>query len=154
MTGLVIDANVVIKLLIDEEHSDRAMNLLTDTVRAGRSLLAPTLMPSEVTNVLFQRTRRQQHAISEEIANEALAAFFQLPILLETPPAMYQRALTLARAYGLRATYDGLYVALAEMTGVDLWTADRRLIQALGPTMPWVRWIGEYPLNSGTGANR
>jgi predicted nucleic acid-binding protein len=151
MTGLVIDASVVIKLLIDEEHSDRALKLLSDAVQTGASLFAPTLMPSEVTNVLFQRTRRQQHAISESVADEALAMFLHLPIHLEAPPDLYPRALHFARVSGQRATYDCVYVALAELLGVELWTADEKLVRSVGPATPWVRWIGDYPITSGTG---
>ncbi len=79
MTGVVIDASVVVKLLIDEDHSDRAQALSANTLSAEKLLFAPPLMPSEVTNVLFQRTRRQQNTISSSHADSALANFLLLP---------------------------------------------------------------------------
>jgi predicted nucleic acid-binding protein len=153
MTGLVIDASVVIKRLIREDHSDRAHALFTDTLLAGRTLFAPPLLPSEVTNVLFQRTRRQQNTISSGQADGALSLFLTLPIHLEAPPDLYPRALHFARASGQRATYGCVYVALAEILGVELWSADERLVRSTSPVAPWVRWIGDYPLpTSSSGA--
>ena len=154
MTGLVIDASVVIKRLIREDHSDRAHALFADTLLAGLTLFAPPLLPSEVTNVLFQRTRRQQNTISPGEADGALAMFLTLPIHLEVPPDLYPRALHFARASGQRATYDCVYVALAEILGVELWTADERLVRSASTVAPWVRWIGDYPLDSSTGGSR
>ena len=42
------------------------------------------------------------------------------------------------------SVYDGLYVALADMLGGDLWTADRRLLQMLAGQAAYVRWLGDY----------
>ena len=39
------------------------------------------------------------------------------------------------------AAYDSYYLALAEALECDLWTADRRLLNAVD--LPWVRWVGE-----------
>ena len=42
--------------------------------------------------------------------------------------------------------YDSLYVVLAQLLNVELWTADQRLLQMIGAAAPWVRFIGDYPL--------
>jgi predicted nucleic acid-binding protein len=39
------------------------------------------------------------------------------------------------------AAYDSFYLALAERLGCNLWTADRRLWQAV--SAGWVRLVGE-----------
>ena len=49
-----------------------------------------------------------------------------------------------ARAHGLGAIYDALYVVLAQRLDAELWTTDRNLINAVGRAAPWVRWIGDY----------
>jgi predicted nucleic acid-binding protein len=146
MTGSVVDASVVVKRLIREEHSERARALFADAIQRGEPLVAPPLLLSEVTNVLYQRTRRQANRISEDDADLALAQVFGLPIDFAAPADLYPRARAFARTHRLRATYDSNYVALAEIIGVELWTADERLIRELGAAAPWVRWIGDYPL--------
>jgi predicted nucleic acid-binding protein len=152
MTGSVVDASVVIKRLIPEDHSEQARALFIDSLQTGQPLFAPPLLPSEVTNVLYQRTRRQANTISVNDADQALTLFLRLPIRLEAPADLYPRALTFARTHSLRATYDSIYVALAQILGVDVWTADERLVRDLGTSAPWVRWIGNYPLPSGGGS--
>jgi predicted nucleic acid-binding protein len=146
MTGSVVDASVVIKRLIPEDYSEQARALFTDCLQNGQPLFAPPLLPSEVTNVLYQRTRRQANTISVSDAEQALALFLLLPIRLEASPDLYPRALAFARTHGLRATYDSVYVALAQILGVEVWTADERLVRDVGTTAPWVHWIGNYPL--------
>jgi predicted nucleic acid-binding protein len=49
----------------------------------------------------------------------------------------------------LAVTYDAQYVALAEMLGCDLWTADLRLVDTLRAALHFVRWIGDYQPRSG-----
>jgi predicted nucleic acid-binding protein len=48
----------------------------------------------------------------------------------------------LADEHNLPAAYGAHDVALAELLGAALWTADRRLLRALGGRLPFVRWIG------------
>lgn len=79
--GIVLDASAAVKLVLPEEHSDRAAALVADTIRAHR----------------------------------------------------------------LTRTYDALYVVLAQLLGLELWTDDRALINTLAGAAPWVRWIGVYP---------
>jgi predicted nucleic acid-binding protein len=77
-------------------------------------------------------------------ARALLAQFLALPIRLQAPETRYDRALVLADEHKLPAVYDAHYVALAELLGATLWTADQRLLRALGGRLPFVRWIGAY----------
>jgi len=142
----VVDASIAFKWLVEEDHTTEAEALLQDCLRLSHPLLAPPHLTAEVTNALHQRTRRQQHALTEIEADRALARYLSLPIRQVSNDGLYPEAVKLARGSGLRSIYDALYVALAQMLGVELWTADQRLIQTLGTTAPWVRWIGDYPL--------
>ncbi len=57
MTGPVVDASVAVTQLLNQEHSERAEALFAASVGAGgESLVAPPLLPNEVTNALFQKT--------------------------------------------------------------------------------------------------
>lgn len=142
--AIVVDASVVFKVVIEEEFSDRARALFTSSLRVGRPLLGPPNLPSEVINAIYQRLRRRN--ITSDEAEQAFSEFSQLPIQLSSPFELYQRAFLFARTNQLTNTYDSLYVTLAQMMEAELWTDDRRLLAAVGPVAPWVRWIGDFQL--------
>ena len=53
--------------------------------------------------------------------------------------SLHVEAVLLARRLGLKAAYDAHYLAWAERTGAEFWTADRRLVNQVAPSLPWVR---------------
>jgi len=136
------DSSVAAKWSFVEEHSLQARALLRDALAQQDPIVAPPLLPSEVANVIRQRMRQGQVQLDE--ARALLAQFLALPISLQAPEALYERALVLADEHNLPAVYDAHYVALAELLGATLWTADRQLLRALGGRLPFVRWIAEY----------
>ncbi len=144
----VLDASVALKLVLAETHSDRAEALVTAALRARQALYGPPSLPLEVLSALYQRARRRDPttAITFEQAEQCLADFLAIPIDIESPSDLYPRTFAFARAHGLARTYDAVYVVLAQSLGVDLWTDDQSLLNALGSAAPWVRWIGDYPL--------
>ncbi len=144
--AVMLDASIAIKRVLDEPFTEQARAIFDHSLRERRPILAPTLMLSEVTNALYQRTRTtvSEYRITEAEAEDALAAFLHLPIVFLSPPDLYRRALVFARTHRLRATYDSIYVVLAQMEGVELWTGDERLINSIRSVAPWVRWIGDY----------
>lgn len=79
-------------------------------------------------------------------AAQALDRYTRLVIRMVEPTPIISDALAFTQLHGLRAVYDSIYVVLARQLGADLWTADTRLLNALGGAAPWVRWIGAYPL--------
>lgn len=56
-------------------------------------------------------------------------------------------ALELAHRYQ-RSYYDSAYLALAQQLGVWCFTGDKRLYNALSRQLDWLRWIGDYRLES------
>lgn len=137
---IAVDASVVIKWLFAEEHSDRAEALRGAAERANQAIVAPWLLPFEVTNVIYRRMLREGRSLVE--ADQSLADILAFRLDLITLPDLHQRAFALANTYSLAATYDAQYVALAQALACDLWTADQRLLNARGSRMPFVRWIG------------
>jgi predicted nucleic acid-binding protein len=150
MSDVVVDANVAVKWVLPQTHSDRAQKLYEDTVMARDRLIGPPLFVSEVLNTIYQHRRSQdpRWRISEEEAEAALARFLALPVLLVAPARLYEQAFRFARDHGLTNTYDSLYVVLAQLLGVEMWTDDQVLLRALGPAVPWVKPIGDYPLET------
>jgi predicted nucleic acid-binding protein len=145
---ICVDASVAVKWIMEEERSDRADGLYNATVEAGQPIIAPPLLPLEVTNILRQRMRAQSR-ISLVTATEFLDAFLALPIEYHNPAGLHHQALVLADAIGLPATYDAHYLALAEHFGCELWTDDQRLMRQVESSLPFVRWIGDHPATVG-----
>jgi predicted nucleic acid-binding protein len=143
---ICVDASLVAKLLFpEEESSTQAFALMADELSAEQPMIAPPLLPIEVTNILRQRMRRE--GLSLERARELLRQFLAIPINLKAPEGLYDEALVLADAQNHPAAYDAHYVALAQRMGCDLWTADERLMRALAGRLAFVRSIADFVAN-------
>ena len=140
---ICVDASVAAKWFLQEEWADRARALLRDTLNADELIVAPSLLPYEVTNILRQRLRGDA-PIPLEQAIVHLDDFLSVPIELRSPPWLHRRALILADTFGLPAAYDAHYVALAEDLDCVLWTDDRRLLRIVGDRLAFVRSICDY----------
>lgn len=113
----VVDASVVVRALIEGDH----------TLLGGGPLHAPELIDLEVLNAL--RSHEMRGELTGEDTAAALAAFDGLAI------EKHAHRHVLRRVWQLRGNltpYDGAYVALAELWGSPLRTADRRLANAPG----------------------
>jgi predicted nucleic acid-binding protein len=139
---ICVDASVAAKWVLPEEHSEKALALYTASIYASDPIVAPPLLPIEVTNILRQRMVREGLALAD--ASALLSTFLRFPISYAVPDGIYLRALELAAAYNLPAVYDAHYLALAEHMGCPLWTADQRLLRAVQATLPYVQAISAY----------
>jgi predicted nucleic acid-binding protein len=135
---------VAVKWILNEERSDHARALYQAALQAGELIVAPELLPLEVTNILHQLMRAKDGLSLAEAARQ-LDDFLAFPIELHNPVGLHYWALVLADALGLPATYDAHYLALAEHLGCELWTDDQRLIRQVATGLPFVRWIGDHP---------
>lgn len=133
-SAICVDANLVIRLYVDVWEPART---LWERWRLEqRDLVAPTLLPYEVTNTLY-RYQRQGLVLPDEVSR-VLDAALALPITLHGDADLHRAALAVARRFSLPAAYDAHYLALAERLGAEFWTADRRLARAVTPTLSWV----------------
>ena len=140
MTRFVVDASVVVKWFLLEDHTGYARRLLDDSL----DLSSPDLVRAEFGNVMWKRWRRGD--ISARAAGEALHHLGRLPLRIETSWTLLETAWTVARRFD-RSFYDGLYVALAEREGCSLVTADRKLYSALRESdlaqrLTWIEDVG------------
>ncbi|MGH2617423.1 MAG: type II toxin-antitoxin system VapC family toxin [Thermomicrobiales bacterium] len=140
---ICLDASVAVKLVLDEDWSDRVEALFFAAIETGESVIGTPLLPIEVTNILRQRMRIPG-GLSRDEALERLRVFLGFPIEIHNPPWLHRQALVLADEYGLPAAYDAHYLALAEHFACPLWTDDRRLLRAIANRLPFVRPISEY----------
>jgi predicted nucleic acid-binding protein len=148
MSDRLVDANVAVKWVIAQTHSDRARQLFEDTVVARGRLFAPPLLLAEVSNTIYQhqRSRDPRWHISAVEARAALERFLALPVVLLAPYGLYERAFAFALEHGFNTTYDSVYVVLAQILGVEMWTDDQALLRVLGSGVPWVHSLADYPL--------
>jgi predicted nucleic acid-binding protein len=126
VTALVVDASAVASLLLGGDDATWVADVVT-----GAELVAPALLPFEVTSVI----RRHDLAGLVSPAEAALAH----ADLLDLPVDLVAHALVAARTWELRhnlSAYDASYVAVAEAYRVPLVTLDRRLAEAPGVTCP------------------
>jgi len=122
--GVVVDASVMLKLLLPEEGSEAVHGLWRKWVEADIEITAPFLLAYEVVSVLRNKVFRQE--LPPEAGDAAIGAFLSQEVSLLHPHGIEETAWALARRWNLPAAYDAAYLALAEVTGCELWTADRR----------------------------
>jgi predicted nucleic acid-binding protein len=146
--AVAVDASLAVKWVVAEEHTDKAHKLWADSLAARRPVVVPPHCPGEVTSAIYQRTRRGDptYHLSITDAGDALREFLTYPVEVLTPPDLYERAFTFAHTHNLASIYDCLYVVFAQLLGVELWSADERLLGAVTGIAPWVRPISVYPL--------
>lgn len=141
MTKLVVDASVVIKWFVPEPLSLEARRIL-DGYRAGAlNLAAPDLLNAELGNIVWKKQAYQ--GLDGDDARAVIDGFRNLVIAF-TPTADL-----LADAYNLaithrRTVYDSLYLALTIQEECQFVTADERLANAVGSSLPTVVWLGNW----------
>ena len=124
MSGVVVDASVVIAWLFDDEDEPRADKVLEGLEREGA--IVPELWHLETRNSLLTAERRGR--LSSEEVKERLDALKGLPIVTDEQPDL-QSAFDLARTHEL-SLYDALYLELAKREAAALATLDGALGRA------------------------
>ena len=107
MSGLVVDASIVVSWLFDDEDESRADRALVRLEQDGA--LVPQLWHLETRNSLLTAERRGR--LSSREVKERLDALTDLPIGTDEEPDL-RSAFDLARAHGL-SLYDAMYLELA-----------------------------------------
>ncbi len=136
MSLFVVDASVVIKWFLDEEHSSEARELLGK----GHTFSSPDLLPLEAGNVLWKRIRRKD--LTPEQGQRYLRQIVSSPIHLHESLPIIHTAFQLADVCNI-TVYDGIYLTLAIISRCELVTADKKLRNRLQdtPYIKHIRWI-------------
>lgn len=128
MTELVVDANVVVKWLVDENLVEEASRVL----QSESELHAPRFLAAEVADVLWQKASRGE--ITPEAAGQLADSLDAMPLIWADDEAFLSDAVRLAIEID-HAAYDCIYLALARRLGAPLVTADMRFVNRVAPTM-------------------
>jgi predicted nucleic acid-binding protein len=119
---VVVDASVAVRWCFPLDRSDRADNVL----RSGERLVAPDLILAELTNAAWKIVTFGGGAADVTLAMiRAVERTFD-----ELVPSAALKDLALEMAIELRhPAYDCFYLALAQVRGIQLVTADDRLLR-------------------------
>jgi predicted nucleic acid-binding protein len=123
MTRFVVDASAVLHIVT---HDIR--------VSDAHTLLAPTLIRSQVLSVLHEATTTGDVTPAE--AKVRLARFAGIPIRLLGDSVLRRRAWTVADQLGWSATFNAEYVALTQLQGDFLVTVDTELARSVEGVVP------------------
>ena len=114
MTRFVIDVGVTLRI-VEEEI----------TPAAEHSLLAPTLLRSQLLDALYRRAAAD--ALSEEAGLDLHRRFGKLKIRYLGDAVLRRRAWTLAARLGMVSTFDAEYLALTQLQADALVTENAEL---------------------------
>lgn len=118
---LVVDASVMVKWFINEENSDKAFGLKDSLIKKEVALIAPDLIISEVLNTLRYKKRNENELLH---ANKNL---WGLNLgLMGINNEIMLKAIENSIKYDI-TIYDSLYVTIAQLHGIALITADKKL---------------------------
>jgi predicted nucleic acid-binding protein len=138
---MIVDASVLLEAFFPDETQPQAQLLLRQHAAGQVRLKAPGLLLYEVSNAVWQAERRGR--IPETQADEILQTVGALNI--ELLSLEWGEMLPLARRFG-RSAYDAAYLTLAERSGEQLVTGDKRLYNAVHAKLDWVVWIGDIAI--------
>jgi predicted nucleic acid-binding protein len=138
MDRVVADASVVIKFFVDEEHSPQARSLLDSHIKGVIEIMTPSILAYEVLNGL--RYSKNKYSLNEvktvakALCDYGFTSFDSAgELAMKTIDLVFEHRITV---------YDASYIALAEVSDSKLYTADRRLIDAVG--LPFIKHIKDF----------
>ena len=135
-----VDASLALKLVIAEEDSPLAHALWDTWVEEGVEIVSPPLLAFEGISVI--RSKVHRGLVPPDEGELMFKAFRAQRVKLLYPEGLHERAWEMANRFHRPQAYDSHYLALAEMLGCELWTADERLYNAVKEELPWVKRPG------------
>ncbi|MGD0950723.1 MAG: type II toxin-antitoxin system VapC family toxin [Candidatus Binatia bacterium] len=124
-----IDASVALKLVVDEQDSEKAHALWRTWARGGVRAVAPPLFVFECVSALRRMVVRGDLDNDQAIA--ARDHLLTMPVRLSSPRSLFTCAWELATELRRPQVYDSFYLATAELLDMRLWTADERFYNAV-----------------------
>lgn len=128
----VIDASVVIKWFVHEEGEQEALSLLKKHRENEILLVVPELIFLETINVLRYKSN------DEEFLSEVNKTLWESEFHVEKLNSYLLEKASIIALQNNLSVYDALYVAIAQISGAELITADKDFKK-----LPNVRLLGK-----------
>ena len=140
---LVIDASLAVWAVVPAIAPFDTLALIRGWREENVQLLSPSLFLSESTSAI--RRLVYSGLISAEEGTNALIDLLDLAVdIIQENDEHCKAAFRWAELLDQAKAYDGFYLAVAEESGIELWTADERLARsAQVRNIDWVRWVGQ-----------
>lgn len=142
----MFDASLAIKVIVPETGSDKADVLFDRWASEGVQLIAPAFFEVE-TDILRQKASLRRELTADQ-AQRAFASLRALPIKTKHSAEQRERAWEIASEFQFPTVYDATYLALAELSQCEFWTADEKLFKQVRDKLTFVQWLGNYSLVS------
>lgn len=127
---IVIDATVGVWAVLPNIAETDTLALFAEWLQMGYRIIAPTLWIAEATSVI--RRLAYHKIILPSEGQIAIDDLFVLSVeFIRLDQQLCQQAWRWAEKLQQSRLYDSFYVALAEQHQATLWTADKRLVNAL-----------------------
>jgi predicted nucleic acid-binding protein len=141
--AVCVDASYFLAILLREELAPQAGRLADGWLAERRPILGPPLFWAETTSIIREQVFRGRYTAAE--ASQALDLALRIPLSTwgDDRETLQRRAYQLAERFAQPKAYDAQYLAVADLAGCELWTADERLYNSVRGQIRWVRWIGE-----------
>lgn len=139
MPPVCVDASLVLNLLLPDERIQRLADLWSEWTESQTIPFGPPLIFAEVPSALRQSVYSGR--ISANAGDTAFLDFVQMGIEVSGRTDLHVLAWEFAKTYNQSRVYDAMYLAAAQAEDCELWTLDRRLVNAVN--LPWVRWAGD-----------
>lgn len=137
----IVDSSVVVKWFFAEDLSPQAIAVRQNWLGSRLDLLAPDLILTEVSNIIWKKQRLG--SISSLEAKDTLTDLLALALPTVSSQSLLWAAYNLAQKYD-RTVYDSLYLALSMQMQAELITADLRLYNAVSSKLSLVQYLGNY----------
>ncbi|GAW92582.1 type II toxin-antitoxin system VapC family toxin [Calderihabitans maritimus] len=145
---ICLDTSVLIKVLVEEEDSDKATVLLQRIIDHRQLIVLPAFAWAEVGTVLRKKRRGEELAVQE--ADDLWLEFRQFPgIEYLNDDSIMDLAWKISRHFDMPTLYDAAFLAVAEVVGertreiCEFWTADEKLFNLLNGRKKYVRLLKE-----------
>ncbi|WOE51826.1 type II toxin-antitoxin system VapC family toxin [Sulfuracidifex metallicus] len=135
----VVDASVVIKWLVNEEHSKEALLLKEAYVNGAIDLSAPCILPFEVINGL-----KYTYNLGEKELSDIGKILKDFQFSLHDFEKIIDEAISFSSAYGI-TVYDSAYIALGKVLNDVIYTADEKLLRKV-KELQFVKHIKDFKI--------